>query len=207
VRFELGDLLAEAFGRKMFKPNKKLNRFVCEKSKTLKYPWKVTIAIAPLRKPYAFQCKRITVKKGWKVIAGDNPRAKSKWKTKDYMEFGKHVGSLVEDASFDEFHDLLSPPLRKKKKVANVAARFERLQRTAESRIRSSRKKKTGFHVQLLYADTDRTFPPETIGKLDPDSVRAEMEIEFAERFLLDFVVVEQDGALLIGHYKAHQQW
>ncbi len=41
---------------------------------------------------------------------------------------------------------------------------------------------------------------------LDPDDVRMELQIEFFDRFLMELVLVEVDGKLFIGKYKAHDE-
>ena len=212
VNFELGDILAETFKRKQFAPKAGFNHLTAKRAARAKFQWKVEIALAPARKPYSFQCKRIlvTTTRG-KYVAGDSALPRHKWKPKDYKQLSKHVAELILSESYDELVGLMDAKLRRRKSPEKVAAEFAQWKKLPKwaSACGEARKRtaKAVYGIRISYTDDDDLPIPEGLGSLDPDSVRAQLTIEFYALFLLELTLVSFDDKLLIGRYEAHREW
>ncbi|MEL6106534.1 MAG: hypothetical protein AAFU85_10870 [Planctomycetota bacterium] len=160
VSFELGDILAKTFQRKQFAPKAPFNCLKAERSARSAFPWQISIALAPLRKPYSFRCKRIfvTTKRG-KHLAGDCELPKHEWKAKDYKELARAAADRILLDSYDELLCLMDDTLRKKKSPEKLSAEFARWKKAPKSAsARGGTEKRTdkaAYGIRITHTDED----------------------------------------------------
>lgn len=209
VCYEFWGIISKAFPKNGFAPKAKFSWLNSKRLTSGNFDWEVEIALAPLRKPFSFRCKRIVaLSKQGKPLTGANSVAKKSWSKKDYSDFLKLLGEQITTEKYNDLYDSLSPELQVKTSATDLRMQFEALKRIPDLPIKSKKgSPKPKVKTELHWHERSGTTIPEPSQTLAPDSLRAFATLEFEPSFLIDVIVISSNNQLKIGKYTLHRQW
>lgn len=209
VAYHFWQIISKAFPKDGFHPKAKFSWLKNKPLKSGHYAWEVEIALAPVRKPYAFRCKRIVAlsKQGKRLTCGTTD-ANKKWRKQDYTEFLKLIGDLVVAESYDALLGQLSSKLQQKNTKLSLQKQCESLKLASKVPAKTKRHASSPrVDIELHWNDRSGTTIPDQPKNLDPDTLRAFATIAIEPWFLMELIVVSDKDRLKVGKYTFHQEW
>ncbi|MEM6473448.1 MAG: hypothetical protein AAF802_28070 [Planctomycetota bacterium] len=202
-RFELGNRLFDAFGKKMYKPKTKLSKLLAQK-KSGKFCWSVQFTLSPMRKPFEFKCKRIVLKsKTGRFLAGDQRTNKHQWNKTDYQSFASTFCESIRAEDYAESLKLMDSKLAKRRTADKLAKEFSKWKKVPNG----AKEPPNTFLLTLMYSDLGDGYLADENANLDPDLVRADFDVTFVGQFMMELRIVSEGDQLRVGKYKPHREW